>query len=256
MAGAGYDPVAMATFFEKLASEGGSGGPAFLSSHPNPGNRVENVRAELKTFEMPAQFNAGTGEFPRMKQQTAQLPPPKKPPQQTANAAAASAGPPAPPRGGFQQLQGRTFSVAYPNGWESFGNQQSSVLTIAPRQGLVRNAQGGVSLGYGAVLSYFRPRSGRGNLQTATRELIGQLQEVNPALQVAGGSRNVQVQGSPGMIVNLAGRSPYGGTERNVLLTVVRPEGLFYMVFVGPEQNFNQLEPAFEEMLRSIKFRG
>ncbi len=256
MAGAGYDPIAMATFFEKLAAEGGSRGPAFLSSHPNPGNRVENVRAEIQTFQTPAQYSAGTGDFPRMKQLTAQLPPPKRPQQAVANAASPSAGPPAPPRGGFQQLQGRTFSIAYPNGWETFGNQQSSVLTIAPRQGLVRSGQGGVSLGYGAVLSYYRPRSGRGHLQSATRELIGQLQQVNPALQVAGNARNVQVQGSPGMIVNLAGRSPYGGPERNVLLTVVRPEGLFYMVFVAPEQGFNQLEPAFEEMLRSIQFRG
>jgi hypothetical protein len=257
MAGAGYDPIAMATFFEKLAAEGGSGGPAFLSSHPNPGNRVENVRAEIQTFQTPAQYTAGTGEFPRMKQQTAQLPPPKKPQQAVANAAASSDGAPAPPpRGGFQRLQGRTFSVAYPNGWETFGNQQSSVLTIAPRQGLVRNAQGGASLGYGAVLSYYRPRSGRSNLQGATHELIGQLQQVNPALRVAGNARNVRVQGNPGMIVNLAGRSPYGGAERNVLLTVARPQGLFYMVFVAPEQGFNQLEPAFEEMLRSIQFRG
>jgi hypothetical protein len=256
MAGAGYDPVAMATFFEKLAAEGGSRGPAFLSSHPSPGNRVENVRAEIQTFQTPAQYNAGTGDFPRMKQLTAQLPPPRKSQQAVANAATPAGGPPAPPRGGgFQQLQGRTFSVGYPDDWETFGNQQSSVLTIAPRQGLVRNAQGGASLGYGAVLSYYRPRTGRSNLQSATRELIGQLQQVNPALRVAGNARNVRVQGSPGMIVNLIGRSPYGGAERNVLLTVVRPQGLFYMVFVAPEQGFNQLEPAFEEMLRSIRFR-
>ena len=93
-------------------------------------------------------------------------------------------------------------------------------------------------------------------MQSGTQELIGQLQQGNPGLRVAGGGRNVQVQGSAGMIVNLAGPSPYGGAERNVLLTVARPEGIFYMVFVGPEQGFSQLEPAFEEMLRSIRFRG
>lgn len=258
MAGAGYDPVSMATFFQKLEAQGGgSGGPQFLSSHPSPGNRVENVRAEIQTFQTPTQYAGGTGEFPRMKQQVAQLPAPKRPQQAAANAITpASAGPPAAPRGGFQQIQGQTFSVAYPNGWETFGGQQSSVLTIAPRQGLVRSAQGNVALGYGAVLSYYRPRTRRATLQSGTQELIGQLQQGNPGLRVSGGSRNVQVQGSAGMIVNLAGPSPYGGAERNVLLTVARPEGLFYMVFVGPEQGFNQLEPAFEEMLRSIRFRG
>jgi hypothetical protein len=259
MAGAGYDPVAMATFFQKLEAQGGgSGGPQFLASHPAPGNRVENVRAEIQTFQQPAQYNAGTGEFPRAKQQVAQLPAPKRTEQAAANAVTpASAGPPAAPRqGGFQQIQGQTFSVAYPNGWETFGGQQSSVLTIAPRQGLVRSAQGNVSLGYGAVLSYYRPRTRRATLQSGTQELIGQLQQGNPGLRVSGGSKNVQVQGSAGMIVNLAGPSPYGGAERNVLLTVARPEGIFYMVFVGPEQGFSQLEPAFEEMLKSIRFRG
>ncbi len=254
LAGAGYDPLAMASFFQKLEAQGGSrGGPQFLSSHPNPGNRVENVKAEIQTFQTPSQYTAGTGDFPRMKQLAAALPPPKRPQQPTvANANQ----PPAPPRGSFQRLQGRTFSVAYPDRWETFGDRSSSVLTIAPRQGLVQGSRGGLSLGYGAVLSYYSPRSGRANLQSATRELIGQLQSLNPDLRVAGNSRSVRVNGSPGMVVNLVGRSPYGGTERDVLLTVARPQGLFYMVFVAPERGFAQLEPTFEQMLRSIQFQG
>src|SRR6516162_1717574 len=35
---AGYNPIALAEFFEKLAAKGGTG-PQFLSDHPNPGNR-------------------------------------------------------------------------------------------------------------------------------------------------------------------------------------------------------------------------
>ena len=40
---AGYNPKAMADFFQKLESQGGGGGPQFLSDHPNPGNRVQAV---------------------------------------------------------------------------------------------------------------------------------------------------------------------------------------------------------------------
>src|SRR5688500_15290985 len=47
MADAGYNPIEMAQFFEKLEAEGGSGAPQFLSSHPNPGNRVKSVQAEI-----------------------------------------------------------------------------------------------------------------------------------------------------------------------------------------------------------------
>lgn len=48
MAGAGYDPMAMASFFDLLASQqrGGGGVPGFLSSHPSPRNRSANIRAQ------------------------------------------------------------------------------------------------------------------------------------------------------------------------------------------------------------------
>ena len=50
--------------------------------------------------------------------------------------------------------------------------------------------------------------------------------------------------------------SPYGGAETDALLTVMRPEGLFYMVFIAPQRNFSSLQGAFEQMLNSIRFNG
>ena len=41
MARAGYDPRALAHMFETIQKQGGSGGPEWLSSHPNPGNRTQ-----------------------------------------------------------------------------------------------------------------------------------------------------------------------------------------------------------------------
>ena len=43
MAGAGFNPIEMATFFQKLEAQGGARPPALLSSHPGPGNRVRLV---------------------------------------------------------------------------------------------------------------------------------------------------------------------------------------------------------------------
>jgi predicted Zn-dependent protease len=48
---AGYDPDAAAAFWEKMAAAGGEGPPEWLSTHPNPENRMETLRrlaAELK----------------------------------------------------------------------------------------------------------------------------------------------------------------------------------------------------------------
>src|SRR5438046_822030 len=47
---AGYNPIEMARFFEKLQAEDGSRAPQFLSDHPNPGNRVKAVEAEIRAL--------------------------------------------------------------------------------------------------------------------------------------------------------------------------------------------------------------
>src|SRR5205823_3993265 len=48
MSEAGYDPVEMARFFQKLAA--GPHPPQLLSDHPNPGNRERAIRAEMQTL--------------------------------------------------------------------------------------------------------------------------------------------------------------------------------------------------------------
>jgi predicted Zn-dependent protease len=82
MSQAGYNPLEMARFFEKLEAEGGARAPEFLSSHPNPGNRVSAVRAEIATMQQ-RDYRADTGQFPRMRQLAGQLPPPKQSAQNT-----------------------------------------------------------------------------------------------------------------------------------------------------------------------------
>ncbi len=46
MARAGYDPRDLAHMFETIQKQGGSGGPQWLSDHPNPGNRTQYITAE------------------------------------------------------------------------------------------------------------------------------------------------------------------------------------------------------------------
>jgi Zn-dependent protease with chaperone function len=47
---AGYNPQAMADFFETLAKKYGAGGPQLLSDHPNPGNRTAAVQKEIQNW--------------------------------------------------------------------------------------------------------------------------------------------------------------------------------------------------------------
>ena len=52
MARAGYDPRDMANMFQTIEKQGGSGGPEWLSSHPNPGNRYEAINKEAETLRV------------------------------------------------------------------------------------------------------------------------------------------------------------------------------------------------------------
>jgi beta-barrel assembly-enhancing protease len=60
MSDAGYNPLELAHFFEKLEAQSGSQGRAseFFSSHPNPGNRVQAIEALIRQLP-PRQYIEG-----------------------------------------------------------------------------------------------------------------------------------------------------------------------------------------------------
>src|SRR5271157_1912719 len=63
MAEAGYDPIEMAKFFDKLNAEGGSRAPQFLSDHPNPANRSQAIEREASRLPERT-YGYETGKFP------------------------------------------------------------------------------------------------------------------------------------------------------------------------------------------------
>ena len=52
MAGAGYNPLEMASMFKTIEKQGGSGGPQWLSDHPNPGDRYEYITREAQALQV------------------------------------------------------------------------------------------------------------------------------------------------------------------------------------------------------------
>lgn len=78
MAEAGYDPIQLARFFNKLNAQDNVGALVFLSDHPNPDNRSRAIRQEAA--RLPQQtYGYQTGQFQRMKRAVANIkePPPK-----------------------------------------------------------------------------------------------------------------------------------------------------------------------------------
>lgn len=252
---AGYNPLEMANFFEKLEKQGGPRGRVteLLSDHPNPGNRVAAVQEEIR--QMPRRsFTADTGQFPRIKDLVSHLAAPGRL-VGTYDDGHTPGAPAARPSGRFKKYEGKSFSFVYPDNWQVFGDHESNMLTIAPPEGVVRNGSDNVAVGYGLEVSYYFPPGDTIDLDRDTRRLAAQLQQQNPGMRIDTGSREIRISGQRGLLTTLTGRSPFQGeTELDLLVTVPRPEGLFYMVFIGPRSEASQIQQTFRDIVASVRF--
>jgi hypothetical protein len=286
---ADYNPKAMAEFFQKLEQQGGGGGPQFLSDHPNPGNRVASVEKEIQNWP-PENYADNSPAFARVKQdvngmktytaqqisdgakqglwasQNAQSGaiPPNLPPAAASNNGGSATGQSGnivnvsyqqiKPSGNFAQFQHNAFGILYPSNWQAIGGQNSTV-TIAPQAGV---AQGAIA--YGVVIGGAQDQNAS-SLDQATQDLIRNLQQSNPGMQVSGNPENVQVNGVQGRSAYLTGASPVQQNgrplpERDWLVALPRPQGgLLYLVFIAPENQFNRLSGTYKKMLNSLQLR-
>jgi beta-barrel assembly-enhancing protease len=281
---AGYDPRALADYFQKIEGESGSRGPQFLSDHPDPGNRSAAIEKEIGGWPPRSYPNNGQA-FVRARQdankvkvytaqQIADAAKQGVWAQQNAKNGAMPANLPAStnagtPSGGnignvstqqvkpsatLKQLQHNAFDISYPDNWQVLGDASSNV-TIAPQAG---TSQGAVA--YGVVIGGAQDTNANG-LDEATQDLIRNLQQTNPNLRVSGNPKGVQVNGVQGRSVNLTGTSPIQQNgqalnERDWLVTVPRPQGgLLYLVFIAPENAFTQFRPTYQRMLQTIRLK-
>jgi hypothetical protein len=258
MAKAGYNPIELARFFEKLERTGGSRGPQFLSDHPNPGNRMKYLQDEIRSLPQTNFRAENTGMFDEMKARLGSV---RSAPQQQgyrSRAVEGGTGNYERPSSRSRQYRSRFFEIAYPDNWEAFGDPEGGAVTLAPRSGLAQGSNGGTQVAYGVMISYYSPRNGdRIDLRNDTMDLIRDLQRSNPGLQIGRQSgQRVNVDREEGLVTVLYSESPYQGeTEHDTLLTVARPEGLFYAIFIAPASIAHEFNDTFDRMLRSINFR-
>jgi Zn-dependent protease with chaperone function len=258
-----YNPVQMAQFFEKLkAEEEKSGGRSiqFFSSHPNPENRIASVNAEVARMGgHSGAYRDDTAEFHEIQRYLRSLPPPPKTPQQqqgTSTGSGRSAQqPPELPSGRWENYSNSHLSLRYPDNWKSYG--QGDSFTLAPEGGLVPDAKGNAAVAYGAMMAIYEPRAdstGQIDLKSATNELINNLRNSNPELRISKDPAKARIAGQPALATTLVNLSPAGGNEIDYLVTILRPEGMFYFVFVAPEKEYATYASTFREMTDSIRF--
>jgi Zn-dependent protease with chaperone function len=286
---AGYSPMAMANFFQKLAAQGGNG-PQFLSDHPNPGNREAAIQKEIAPWPQ-KNFTTNTASFQKVKQLAASVkvydsqqiaagaksgqwaqqnqksgavlknaPPTSGQNENGNNAPITNVSlPQVQPSGNFKSLNLDSLKIEYPENWQVMQDQQQSSVTIAPQAGVSGNA-----IAYGVVINGASPPNGQQmNIDQITSEVVKSIIQGNGSgTKQVGNPQPINVNGVSGRSVELLSTSPIQGPngqqlrERDWVVTVPRGDGsAVFFVFVAPEPDFDHLRPTYESMLKSLRLQ-
>jgi hypothetical protein len=136
---------------------------------------------------------------------------------------------------------------------------------------MVDDGQGNQALAYGVIVNIYEPRFTRNDrqqlqprgygqssemsLEEATDRLIEELRLSNQGMRIIRSPEDILVNGGRALSTDLSNDSPLGGRETNWLVTVPRPEGLLFFVFVAPDGDFQSYNHSFRIMLDSVRFR-
>lgn len=253
----GYDPLALAQFFEKLEAESKEHNPPeFFSDHPSPEHRVEHVEQEIgKLGGQPKKVKKDSQEFEAIKREVAALPVLKKDSLTAGGGPARPAGPPPAPSANYAEYQANAYTVKYPNNWKKYGEKDD--VSFAPDGGVMEIEGGHAGLAYGIIVGVTKvpgDATAEKALETATQQFITTMQEDNPKMKVARQPGRIRLNGQPGLSTYLSNESPAGGEETDWLITVIRPEGLVSFVCAAPTKDYDQYDTVFAAVLDSVRF--
>ncbi len=250
---AGYDPHAMAQFFEIIQQKYPQRTIEFFSDHPNPENRIAKVDALIPELGPTRDWTTDSREFQLAKAETLRMPPPPKGKPAPTASAITPAAPPAPSRSSLR-YRGNGFTIDFPANWKV--KESEGGIILAPEGGIVTGAGGTAAQAYGASISrYVPPRGRRVTLSQATRQIIDSLQNSNPNLRVVKRTE-ARVKGRAAVFTLLENDSPLQGQkETDQLVTVSGRDGVLAVVFIAPQSAYNSYQPAFDKMLKSLEVR-
>jgi predicted Zn-dependent protease len=286
---AGYQPIALADFFEKLEKQGSSG-PQFLSDHPNPGNRRAAILKEIAEWPV-KKYRRDSTEFAAVRQDAAsvhaytaeEISDGAKTGRwveenrrngavfstaagggttgEAASAAKAAAVPfvsvtDVQPSSIFKLAEFSTMKIVRPENWDVMQGQQADSATIAPRAGV-----SGDAVAYGVVIQAVPTQGANQNARQITSAIAQSLESSDSNMKQTVEIQTITVNGVSSGSVEMETVSPMRDAEgkaqpeRDWLVAVPRAGGNAIMVvFVAPQVHFEQMRPTFEKMLRSVQF--
>jgi beta-barrel assembly-enhancing protease len=267
MARAGYDPRDLANMFRTIAGERQGGGmPEWLSTHPDPGNRFNDINKEASMLRVSSNPIKMTQGFQRTQQYLRSLPQARTMAEIEKGAQSGQGqgqNQPNPTSGGTYQSNVpfpsglRTYSngglsVNVPSNWRDFPEQdQNSVqITFAPN-----GAFGDNGITHGILIGI--QKGNGGNLQQDFDAYVKSILQGNSYLQARTNYANASLNGRSGYTILLGGRSPV--TNRNEIVriygTQTNNRSLLYLIMVVPEDQASGYNNAFNNIYRSLRLR-
>ena len=262
MARAGYDPRDMAEMFKTIEKQGGSGGPQWMSDHPNPGNRAEYITAEARSLRVENPVR-DTPQFERIQAELRSMPKAPTTEEATRSGAGRTAGSQTPrqgriepgrvepPSSSFRTYdEGGVFRISVPANWQELAGGNS--VTFAP-QGAYGNTGNQNVFTHGLQLGIARNETH--DLQTATDELLDSLAQSNPNLRRDGGYARASIDGREAIRATLSNESEVTGRDERIALytTALADGNLFFAIGVAPEDEFGRYRPVFDKSIKSVR---
>lgn len=258
MAEAGYDPQGLATMFETISKQGSRGGPEWMSSHPNPGNRSTYIRQEAARLRI-RNPQGDSDQFSRVKARLQQMAPAPTPAEGSRNptsgggATGTVSGTVDPPSSQFRTVRGGDiFEAAVPANWREYTS--TNVVKYAPEGGYGRLGQQTVfthGVEFGIV------RNGTRDLRAATNNLLNTFAQGNPRLRTEGNQQQWRLSGRQAITTILSNESDATRSVESITVTtaLLNDATLFYCLTVAPENVADQYGTTFNRVLRSLNLK-
>ena len=285
LARAGYDPRSMAEMFRTIEKQSkGSGGPEWLSSHPNPGNRYDAIIREAQNLRIEGSAPSN-GEFNSVRSRLAEMQPAYTA-EQIARAKQSGRSLPgadsrgdnrdrggnrdrdngrddyparagnvrvAPPSGQYQQAKvGNFLQLNVPANWRQLNSNDS--VTFAPEGGYYRSENGATGFSHGLQVGVI-PNESHSH-QQATDELLENLMQGNPEIRrQSNGYVRESIGGRTGLTATLHNMSEATGAAESVMVSTVplRDGSLLYLIAVAPQDEAGNYSGAFRRMKQSMR---
>ena len=258
MARAGYDPRAMANMFRTIQQQGGSRGPEWLSSHPDPGNRYDAINREAALLRVEGSADTDN-EFREARSRLAQMAPAPTSEQvarqqQGRSRTVGTAGRRVevePPSGQWRTYRpGNFLEVSVPANWQQIGS--GNTVMYVPEGGYVQT-QNQSAFTHGVEIGVVQG-DGR-SLQQSTDQLLRSFAQSNPQLRRQGGYTRTNVGGRQGLTTTLSNVSDVTGDSEavNVSTTQLRDGSMLFVIGVAPADEARLYLDTFSRVRQGLQ---